>query len=366
MGVPSGPLNILVKMKSELYQKTVFTLIFLVLIFISFLIIKPFLTAVLTGVIFSYIFYPVYSRIYKKIRNKNISSLITSVLVILIITMPLFFVLNTISREAYTTYLLSRQKLASGQFLEECTPADKTVCKISNFFSDRINDPQTKYYYDTTIKGITTKITGSISNLLFSVPLFMLDMFIVLFVMFFLFRDGKIFIDKIERIMPLKSKYRKHVFKKLNDMAYAVIYGSIIIAIIQGALGGIGFLMFGLPSPLLWGIVMMFASLIPYVGSSLIWLPASLILIFSGYINSESTLMVKGILFILYGVFIIGTIDNILKPKIIGDKGGLHPVLVLLGVVGGLNLLGFIGVIIGPIVLAMLVTFIGIYEEEKS
>ena len=194
----------------------------------------------------------------------------------------------------------------------------------------------------------------------------MLDMFIVLFVMFFLFRDGKIFIDKIERIMPLKSKYRKHVFKKLNDMAYAVIYGSIIIAIIQGALGGIGFLMFGLPSPILWGIVMMFASLIPYVGSSLIWLPASLILIFSGYVNSDSTLMVKGILFILYGVFIIGTIDNILKPKIIGDKGGLHPVLVLLGVVGGLNLLGFIGVIIGPIVLAMLVTFIGIYEEEKS
>ena len=166
--------------------------------------------------------------------------------------------------------------------------------------------------------------------------------------------------------MPLKSKYRKHVFKKLNDMAYAVIYGSIIIAIIQGALGGIGFLMFGLPSPILWGIVMMFASLIPYVGSSLIWLPASLILIFSGYVNSDSTLMVKGILFILYGVFIIGTIDNILKPKIIGDKGGLHPVLVLLGVVGGLNLLGFIGVIIGPIVLAMLVTFIGIYEEEKS
>ena len=194
----------------------------------------------------------------------------------------------------------------------------------------------------------------------------MLDMFIVLFVMFFLFRDGKIFIDKIERIMPLKDEYRKHVFKKLNDMAYAVIYGSIIIAIIQGTLGGLGFLAFGLPSPILWGIVMMFASLIPYVGSSIIWFPASLILIFNGYLNSETNLIIKGIFFILYGIFVVGTIDNILKPKLIGDKAGIHPVLVMLGVVGGLSFFGFIGVIIGPIILAMLVTFIEIYEEEQK
>jgi predicted PurR-regulated permease PerM len=353
-------------MDSELYRKIVFTLIFIALILVSFLIIKPFLTAVLTGVIFSYIFYPLYSKINKKILNKNISSLITSVLVILILTLPLFFVLNTISQEAYTTYLLSRQKLASGQFLAHCEPVDKPICKTVNYFTDKANDPQVKYYFDTTIKGATTKITESISNILFSIPIFMLDLFIVLFVMFFLFRDGEVFVDKIERIMPLKDKYRKHVFKKLNDMAYAVIYGSIIIAVIQGTLGGIGFLIFGLSSPLLWGIVMIFASLIPYVGSSIIWFPAALILIFDGYLNMETTLIIKGILLMIYGIFVVGTVDNILKPKIIGDRSGLHPVLVLLGVVGGLALLGFVGIIIGPIILAMLVTFIKIYEEEKK
>jgi len=353
-------------MNSELYRKAFFLIILLILIFVSFLIIKPFLTAVLTGMILSYIFYPLYSKIHKKILNKNISSLIASILVILIITLPLFFILNTISKEAYTTYLLSKQKITTGNFLAECKPTDKTVCKVSNFFSDKINDPQIKYYFDTTIKGVTTKITGSISNLLFSIPVFLLDLFIVLFVMFFLFRDGKILIDKVERIMPLKDKYRKHVFKKLNDMTYAVIYGSIIIAIIQGTLGGIGFLIFGLPSPLLWGMAMIFASLIPYVGSSIIWFPASLILILDGYIGLETNLIIKGILLLLYGIFIVGTIDNILKPKIIGSKGGLHPVLVLLGVVGGLKFLGFVGLIIGPIILAMLVTFINIYEEEKD
>ena len=353
-------------MNSEVYRKIIFTLIFLVLILISFLIIKPFLTAVLTGVILSYIFYPCYSRIHKKISNKNVSALIASILVIVIITLPLFFVLNTISKEAYTTYLLSRQKLASGQFLALCEPVDKPVCKIINYFTDKANDPKTRYYFDTTIKNATAKITESISNILFTIPIFLLDMFIVLFVMFFIFRDGEILIDKIGRVLPLKSKYRKHVFKKLNDMAYAVIYGSIIIAIIQGILGGLGFLIFGLSSPLLWGIVMIFAALIPYMGSSIIWFPAALMLIINGYFNLETNLIIKGILLILYGVFIIGTIDNVLKPKLIGEKGGLHPVLVLLGVVGGLKFIGFIGIIVGPIILAMLVTFIKIYEEEKK
>ncbi len=364
---PFGPIKNpkFTKMKSGAYQKIVFTSIFIALILVSFLIIKPFLTAVLTGIIFSYLFYPWYSKINKKISNKNVSSLITSLLVILIITMPMFFLLNTISREAYTTYILSRQKISSGQFLTPCEPADKPVCEAINYFTDKANDKKIKYYFDATVKDVTTRITEGISNILFSIPIFMLDLFIILFIMFFLFRDGKVFVDKIERILPLKDKYRKHVFKKFNDMAYAVIYGSIIIAVIQGTLGGIGFFIFGVPSPLLWGVVMVFASLIPYVGSSIIWFPAALVLIFNGYLNTETSMIIKGVLLMLYGIFIVGTIDNILKPKIIGDKSGLHPVLVMLGVVGGLALFGFIGIIVGPIILAMMVTFIKIYEEEK-
>src|SRR3989344_4116781 len=125
----------------ELYRKGIFTLIFLVLIVVSFFIIKPYLTAVLTGMIFSYIFYPLYSRINKGIASKNLSSLIASILVVLIITLPLFFVLNTVSKEAYATYLLSRQKVMSGQFLTECQPAGELICKTINYFTDKVNQP---------------------------------------------------------------------------------------------------------------------------------------------------------------------------------------------------------------------------------
>jgi len=111
---------------------------------------------------------------------------------------------------------------------------------------------------------------------------------------------------------------------------------------------------------------MMLASLIPYIGSSIVWLPASLMLIINGYTDMDTSIILKGMLLMLYGIFIVSTIDNILKPKLIGDKSGLHPLLVLLGVVGGLKFLGFIGVIVGPIIIALLITFIKIYEEEKS
>ena len=354
-------------MNSDLYQKIFFTLIFLTLIVVSFLVIKPFLTAVLTGIVFSYIFYPLYSRINKKIKSKNISSLIASILVIMIITLPLFFVLNTISKEAHATYILSRQKVLNIDALAlKCQNDNAVSCKFINYFHEITTNPQLKYYYDTTIKGAVTRITSSISNILFTIPIFILHLFITLFVMFFLFRDGKLLIDKIERLMPLKERYREHVFTRLNDMTYAVIYGSLIIAVIQGTLGGIGFFIFGLPTPLLWGLVMTFAALVPYIGTSIIWIPASLMLIFNGYVEGSTTLVVRGFLFMLYSALIVGTIDNILKPKIIGSKGGLHPVLVLLGVVGGLKFMGFIGVVIGPILFAILVAFIKIYEEEKN
>ena len=354
-------------MDQKLYQKAFFTIIFLTLIAISFLIIKPFLTALLTGIIFSYIFYPIYKKILKRIPNKNASAFIASLLVVLVITMPLFFVLNTVSKEAYATYILSKQKSSNVQLLSsECQPADKSICKIMNYFAEKANNHQIKYYLDTTIKGATTRITSKISDIFISIPIFVLHMFITLFVMFFLFKDGPLLINKVERLLPLEKKHRDRVIKKLDDMTFAVVYGSILIAIIQGTLGGIGFFIFGFPTPLLWGIVMIFASLIPYVGSSIVWLPAALLLIFNGYTTADSTFIIKGILLSVYGIFVVGTIDNILKPKIIGEKGGLHPVLVLLGVVGGLQFFGFIGVMIGPILLALLVAFVNIYEEEKG
>ena len=329
--------------------------------------ILPFINAIFAGIILAYIFYPVYSKINKKLNRKNLSSLIVSILVILFLTVPFYFVINTVSREAYTIYIVTRQKVSSGSLISsECEKEADSICGIVNYIESKFKDPQLRYQFDNSIKNASTYIINSTSNLLLSVPSFLLNFFIIIFVMFFFFRDGHIMIDKIEKLLPLKKAHQDYVFKKFNDAMFAVVYGSIIVAIIQGALGSLGFFIFGVHSPILWGVMMMFFALIPFVGTSVIWLPAALLLIFNGYIDLDNLMMLKGLLLMLWGFLIVGLADNILKPKIIGAKAKIHPVLVLLGALGGLKFFGIIGVVVGPIILALLTTFIQIYEEEKS
>ena len=334
---------------------------------LSFLVIKPFLTAILVSLVLAYIFHPIYRILNKKIKNKNIAAFIVTILIVLLIIAPSFFILNTVSREAYFLYLNSKQTLFTGDvFSSGCSGEITSLkCTITDYFKGLFSDPQTKFYIDDTIKKATEFFVGSISGFLFSIPARVLNFFIILFVTFFFFRDGDLLVKKIEKLLPLKEGHKKRVFARFNNVAFAVIYGSILVAIIQGSLGGIGFFAVGIKSPLVWAVIMMMFALVPYVGSTVIWLPAALILVISGYVESDSFIMLKGILLIVYGTFIIGLADNFLKPKIIGDRANVHPVLVLLGVLGGLKFFGFIGILVGPVLLALLISFVEVYEEEK-
>jgi predicted PurR-regulated permease PerM len=164
----------------------------------------------------------------------------------------------------------------------------------------------------------------------------------------------------------MKLHHQKQVMQQLDEVSFAIIYGSLLIALIQGGIGAIGFYFFGISSPLTWGIIMSIFALIPFIGTAIVWLPMSLILVVQGITTSSSSTMLKGVGLLLYGALIISTIDNILKPHIIGKRAKIHPVLVLLGVLGGLAFFGFIGFIVGPLILAVVATVIEIYEKERK
>jgi len=328
---------------------------------------KPFITAILTSLIVAYIFYPLYKFVNKKIKNKNLASFIVTTLVILLIVIPSFFILNAVSREALFLYSASKDKIFTGEFFSgECSGgATSFSCKITNFMKGILSNPEMQNYLSTTLKGATNFIVMRIRDFLLSIPSKLLNFFVMIFVTFFFFRDGEEFIKKVEGLLPLKKGHKKQVFAKFNDVAFAVIYGSIVIAIIQGILGGIGFFAVGIKNPLIWAFIMMIFAVVPFVGTAVIWLPAALILIFIGYMESNTLTIVKGIALLLYGMFVISLVDNLLKPKIIGDRAKVHPVFILLGVIGGLQFFGFIGFVVGPVILALLVAFIKIFEEEK-
>jgi len=301
-----------------------------------------------------------------KIKMRNLSAILVTIFVIALIVVPFFFALQVIGKETYQIYLLSKQKVLTEGLLNANCIEDNFVCNTAKMLASYMSDPKISYQLQRLVERSTSFIMDSLGDFVLSIPMILLNFFIMIFITFYLLKDGKDIANKVKSLLPLKKHYQIKVIEKSKDVTFAVVYGHLFVALIQGGLGCIGFLIFGVQSPLLWGLVMSFAALIPLVGTPIIWLPVALFRIFNGYTTGNKSILVNGILLLLYGSLIIGTIDNLLKPKIIGEKAKVHPILVLLGVLGGLKLFGIIGIIIGPVVLAVLKIVIEIYEAERG
>ncbi|MBI2124441.1 AI-2E family transporter [Candidatus Pacearchaeota archaeon] len=339
----------------------------MVIVLLAFYIARPFLLALLTGGIIAYLSNPLYNKALKRVKNKNVAALIVTVLVILLITVPFLMVLGLISKEAYHTYTsLSQQNLGTNFMSMVCKNEDLSACKSLKSILRLLPEDNMDYYLQATVEKITGFILNNVSKFLASIPYVLLNLFVMVFVIFYSLRDGSALASSIKSALPLKERNKQEILDRFHNITYGVFYGNITVAIVQGILGIIGFIVLGVPSPVLWGFVMMLFALVPYFGSAIIWLPAALNLIFTGYLQSDSSLMTRGVILIGYGVLVISTIDNILKPKLIGSKAKIHPILVLIGVLGGLSLFGLIGFILGPLMLALLMTFIDIYKKEKA
>ena len=155
----------------------------------------------------------------------------------------------------------------------------------------------------------------------------------------------------------MKKPHQQNLLKRIKEVIYAVIYGYLLVAFLQGLLIYVGFSLFKVNAALLLSILVMLLTFIPFVGPIVVWVPVALFRLLSQNIFA-------GVVIIILGM-VVTFIDTFLKPKIIGDRGNVHPILVLLGVLGGLRLFGLIGVIVGPVLLALFVTFIAMYEEGK-
>ncbi len=337
------------------YSKYFMLILFVGILTLSLFIIKDFLVPIITGLIVGYIFLPIYRRINKIIKNKNVSALFLSLVLILLIVMPSIFLLNAVVKESSTIYTMTKQKLSSKEFID-CTEPN-LLCKIMNFF---IEDSTTKtkviYYVDEGVKGITGSIIEGATGFVFSIPRRILDLFITLFLIFYVFVDGNRLFKCAEKLFPIRQKHRAKLLKQFSDVTYALVYGTILVGIMEGTILGIGFFLSGIASPILWGVLTAFLALIPLMGPTLIWVPAFFIQLYTGHYLSALGVLIIGAL--------VSIIDTVLRPKIIGNKANVHPVLVLLGVLGGIQIFGFIGVIFGPLVLAFISTFILIYEKE--
>ncbi len=352
-------------MKKDRFSTYYFYALILLLLILVFFIVKPYVMAILTGIVLVYVFKPLYNFILKFLKNKHISSLVTILLIIIIILIPIFLVLNTIVEETSTIYAKMRYKVTSGTIFPTDCDMNQSYCSFFNKVNNLVVSPHIKDFFAQLSRKAFDFVIDKVSSIVVKLPSIIINLLIMFFTMHYFFIEGDKFYAKLFKILPIKDKQKKKLFKKIKVVSEGVVYGQIVTAIVQGLLAVIGYYLFGVTSPWLLGILTAFTALIPVVGTGIVWVPLSVYLFLQGVINNSSPDILRAIGLFAYCSLIVSLIDNFVKPKIISDKTRMHPLIILLGVLGGLAAFGVVGVFIGPLVLAIMMEAIIAYEKGE-
>ena len=318
------------------------------------------ITIFLTSIILTYIFYPLYKKIRKPLKYESLSIIVTLILIIIIFLLPFVFIASQIPSQVTQIYDFAKENIIGKGFFDlSCENTNSGICKIVNF-SGNLEFLE----IDAAINNIFKSITKFAAGVVASIPNLVIGIMFALFISFFLFKDGKKLLNNAVAIIPLDKKSSNKLVEQFGRVTHSVVFAHLIVAIVQGALGTLAFLILGVPSPLFWGVAMAIFALLPVIGPAIIWVPASLLLILNGVLIDSYFVIGKGIGLFLYGLFVISTIDNILRIKLVGDSGEVHPLTVLIGLIGGVSLFGLTGIFIGPIILSLLVTFLRDFSKR--
>ncbi len=340
-------------MNRSTINKSVLLLLVLFISAIFFSMIKPFLMAIFLAGIFSSLAHPMYRRFVRWFRGKKgLASITTLLLIVLLILGPLIGLLGIVTAQAVkvghsVTPWVQKQ-------LEQPD-------SISNLFSSLPFYKQIEPYQEQIMQK-AGEVVGSISSFLIdslsSVTIMTVNIifmgFILLYTMYFFLIEGDKLLEKILYYLPLQDNDERRMLDKFSSVTRATLKGTAVIGILQGGLAGIAFWLAGIPSAVFWGTIMTVLSIIPGIGSALIWLPAAIILAASGNFATAIGL------FVFCGL-IVGSLDNFLRPRLVGRDTEMHELLIFFGTLGGIALFGLLGFIIGPIIAALFVTVWEIY-----
>ena len=347
------------KIKQEKLEMRTFIL-FLLLVSIGFLwLLRPFFGPIFWACAIAVIFYPVKQKLLQRLNNRrNLTALLTLLLCVVIVVLPMIFVVTSAVNEGAAIYQKIEQgEIKPAQYIERFREAFPTVEQSL----DRIGVDLNKLKETATDAAMSSgkilaKQTLNIGQNAFS---FVLNLCLMLYLTFFMLRDGNKLIELLVRALPLGDARERLLFSMFAEVTRATIKGNLVVAIVQGALGGLIFWILGIPGALLWAIFMAIASLIPAVGPALIWLPVALYLFATGE-------TVDGVILVAFGAGIIGLVDNVLRPILVGRDTKMPDYIVLLSTLGGLALFGINGFVVGPLVAALFMAFWGIFIREVN
>jgi len=330
------------------------TFFFAVLIGVGYLlyvIFSPYLSALFIAIVLAVIFEPLHKRILNACGNRKAIAAFLSVIVVLFaILLPLSIIAVLLFEESVSLYgsitsnggafsYIDAQLNIFERYLEHLAPALTFDFEVQTY-----------------AKQILGWIVGNINSYLSTIMGFLVNSFIMVLATYFLFKDGPELRREVVKLSPFSDEYDEKILDRLAIAINSGIKGIFTIAILQGFLTGVGFAVFGLPNPVLWGLIASFAALVPTIGTGIITIPAGAYLLFHGSISA-------GIGMLIWGVLLVGLIDNLLRPVLIERGIQIHPFLILLSIFGGLVLFGPIGVLAGPIVVAFTFALLDMYPH---
>lgn len=326
-----------------------FLVVILLVSILSFLVFLPFLPTLILAATFAVVVYPVHKKVLRFCRGKKtLASFITLISLIVLIIVPLFLIAAQVFNETTSAYYHVASK-------------DTTLSLTLDSFQENINTKIEAVFPGVTI-DVRNYITSAsewvfknMGNFFSSTISIGLHLFLGIFALFYFIKDGKKFIDGFQDITPFPREHTDLLIKKLRSSIRSIIGGSIVVAICQGIASGIGYALFGLPNPALWGVVTGLAALVPGLGTSIMLVPAVAYLFITGT-------LFQGIGLGLWGLLGVGLIDNFLAPKLIGGGLNIHPLIVLFSIIGGLAFFGPEGFLLGPLTLSLLFALFEIYH----
>lgn len=320
-------------------------------------VLKPFFGAVFWSCALAIIFYPVQTRLLKRFKQRrSLSALVTLLLCLVIVIIPVIVLVSSVATQATDLY----QQIEDGdldvdkklEHLQQQFPVvQNALSRVGVNLAD-VKEQAGKFAMSSG--KLVAQRTVTIGQNAFK---FVLDFCLMLYLTFFLLRDGNHLLALMIRALPMGDDRERLLFSKFTEVTRATIKGNLVVAMVQGALGGFIFWALGLPAALLWGVVMAIASLLPAVGAAIIWLPAAVYLLASGEVT-------QGIILVVFGAGVIGLVDNVLRPILVGRDTKLPDYLVLLSTLGGISLFGINGFVMGPLIAALFIAFWGIFMRE--
>jgi predicted PurR-regulated permease PerM len=329
-----------------------------VALYCCYVIARPFLAPVFLALMIAIVFHPIHVRIESRIRRRNLAGLTSTILVLVTVFVPTFIVGVLATREAHALYIqLSQRSAEQGGW----NP-------YAMHFVDRLSG-WAGHYVDLSkldIRGALVRSLEQISHSLVSwgthflsdIVSFFVEALITFFTLFFLFREGESLKRQLAAFLPLRAEQFERLFTGVSNSIVANVYGCLAVSISQGILMSVGFWALGLPSPILWGLVTALCSLLPIVGSFVVWGPAATILFVSGH-------WWKGLILIAWSAAVVSQIDHLLRTWIMSQRANMHPLLMFFALLGGVKAFGALGLFIGPVVVSVTLVALQMLREAN-